>query len=96
MGRQPVSRMNERTALARGFSFPKAVAISSSGRSFGWRTGTTEEDGSKELLVDSQGEEFLTLYQLINIDHRQEYTWGQGGDLFGRPREIRFGLQLEF
>ncbi len=46
--------------------------------------------------MDSQGEEFLTLYQLINIDHRQEYAWGQGGDLFGRPREIHFGLQLEF
>ena len=61
-----------------------------------WRTGSTEEDGSKELLADFKGEEFLTLYQFINIDHRQEYGWAQGGDLFGKPREIRFGLQMEF
>jgi len=60
------------------------------------RTGTTDDDGSEGLSVDSHVEEFLTLYQLINIEHRQEYAWGQGGDLFGRPREIRFGLQLEF
>jgi len=65
------------------------------------RTGTTDDDGSfdsrlREQIVESRGEEFFTLYQLINIDHRQEYAWGQGGDLFQRPREIRFGLQLEF
>ena len=67
-----------------------------------WRTGTTEDDGSyynpdlRELVAELRGEEFFTLYQFINIDHRQEYQWAQGGDLFGRPREIRFGLQIEF
>lgn len=66
-----------------------------------WRTGTTEDDGSydpdsRERIVESRGEEFFTLYQFINIGHRQEYAWGQGGDLFGKPREIRFGLQIEF
>ena len=60
-----------------------------------WRTGTAEEDSSNELLTAVE-EDFLALYQLINIDHRQEYAWAQGGDLFGRPREIRFGLQVGF
>ena len=66
-----------------------------------WRTGTVEDDGSydpdrRELIAELWGEEFFTLYQFINIDHRQEYEWAQGGDLFGKPREIRFGLQMEF
>ena len=60
-----------------------------------WRTGTAEEDGSRELLTGDQLEGYFELYELINIGHRQEYTWGQGGDLFGKPREIRFGLQIE-
>lgn len=62
-----------------------------------WRTGTAEEDGSSELLREfEEDEDFFALDQLINIDHRQEYTYAQGGDLFGKPREIRFGLQIEF
>jgi len=36
------------------------------------------------------------LYDLINHGHRQHYEVNQGGDLFGRPREIRFGLQIGF
>ena len=60
-----------------------------------WRTGTAEEDGSRELLTGDQLEGYFELYELINIGHRQEFTWEQGGDLFGKPREIRFGLQIE-
>ncbi len=67
-----------------------------------WRTGTANEDGSfdlypgsKEFLIEKLGEEFFVLYDLINLEHRQHYQITQGGDLFGRPREIRFGLQIE-
>jgi hypothetical protein len=67
-----------------------------------WRTGSTSEDGSftydpglKQLLLNSVGTEFFELYDLINLQHRQHYQIKQGGDLFSRPREIRFGLELE-
>jgi hypothetical protein len=67
-----------------------------------WRTGTTSEDGSfnlfpgsKQFYIQYLGEEFFVLYDLINLQHRQHYQIEQGGDLFGRPREIRFGLQIE-
>ena len=67
-----------------------------------WRTGVTSTDGSFGIssgtreFLESLGEEFILLYEQINIGHRQEYQWSQGGDLFGRPREIRFGLQIGF
>ncbi|MCU0643926.1 MAG: hypothetical protein MUC94_06660 [bacterium] len=67
-----------------------------------WRTGATSEDGSfdlcpgsKEIFIENLGEEFFVLYNLINLQHRQHYQMQQGGDLFGRPREIRFGFQIE-
>lgn len=66
-------------------------------------TGKTDDDHS---LEDLQGhfnsypsqymESFFQLYQLINIGHRQHYRERQGGDLFGRPREIRFGIDFSF
>jgi hypothetical protein len=66
-----------------------------------WQTGTTSEDGSftyypglKQFYLNSVGTEFFELYDLINLQHRQHYQIKQGGDLFGRPREIRFGLQI--
>ncbi len=67
-----------------------------------WRTGSVTEDGSfdiypgsKEFFIGTLGEQFFVLYDLINLQHRQHYQIGQGGDLFGHPREIRFGLQIE-
>ena len=67
------------------------------------RTGSTSADGSfqlypgnKEFFESIHGEEFFILYDLINTQHRQHYQMTQGGDLFGRPREIRFGLQINF
>jgi len=65
-----------------------------------WRTGSATQDGTfldpsfRNVVEMTQGEEFFTLYDLINLDHRQHYQLTQGGDLFGRPREIRFGLQV--
>ncbi|NIR50124.1 hypothetical protein GWO43_16595 [candidate division KSB1 bacterium] len=66
-----------------------------------WRTGNTGDDGTftlfpslRENITQFAGEEFFELYELINLEHRQHYQIVQGGDLFGRPREIRFGLQV--
>ncbi|KAA3612685.1 MAG: hypothetical protein DWQ05_18730 [Calditrichaeota bacterium] len=69
-----------------------------------WRTGKTTDDGSFSTtwpeLVDiykaNYGAEWQELYQKINIEHRQHYALEQGGDLFGHPREIRFGVALDF
>jgi len=67
-----------------------------------WRTSSTLVDGSfdfsglRDIIAESAGEEFFILYDLINHGHRQHYEVRQGGDLFGRPREIRFGLQIGF
>lgn len=62
-------------------------------------TGDTNDDGS--FPVDSwqrryNDERFFRLYDLINKGHRQHYQIVNGGDLFGRPREIRFGVRIGF
>lgn len=64
-------------------------------------TGLTTEDGAhtpnvRAFLQESFGDDFLALYDQINHQHRQHYQIMRGGDLFGRPREIRFGLQMAF
>lgn len=63
-----------------------------------WKTGNTVDDGSSDFFDYSREKEwfddFYTLYQLINLDHRQQYRIKEGGDLFGRPREIRFGVSF--
>jgi len=56
-----------------------------------------EFPGLREAHINGYySEEFFVLYDLINGEHRQHYTAQQGGDLFGRPREIRFGFQIAF
>jgi hypothetical protein len=65
-----------------------------------WKTGNTVDDGSSDFLDHSRDEnwfdDFYTLYELINLDHRQQYRTAEGGDLFGRPREIRFGVSFSY
>ena len=62
-------------------------------------TGTTTHDGWQtnnvlKFLTEGHGEGHIQLYDLINHGHRQHYQITRGGDLFGRPREIRFGLSV--
>lgn len=59
-----------------------------------WRTGNANNDGSLESYRKFRSLEFIKLYELINYSHQQHYASSQGGDLFGRPREIRFGAQV--
>ncbi|MFH1942885.1 MAG: hypothetical protein ABIL68_12360 [bacterium] len=67
-----------------------------------WRTGEANTDGFWEIIPGYRKSfldgmpEFVTLYDFINIRHRQHYQIEHGGDLFGRPREIRFGVRIGF
>ncbi len=65
-----------------------------------WKTGNTVDDGSSDFFEGARGQvwfdDFYTLYQLINLDHRQQYRTAEGGDLFGHPREIRFGVSFNY
>lgn len=65
-----------------------------------WKSGNTVDDGSSDFLEGAREQvwfdDFYTLYQLINLNHRQHYRTEEGGDLFGRPREIRFGISFNY
>lgn len=65
-----------------------------------WKTGNTVDDGSSNFFdyyrEQDWFEDFYTLYELINLDHRQQYRTAEGGDLFGHPREIRFGVSFNY
>ena len=67
-----------------------------------WKSGNTVDDGSSEYLnnpaITSQEwiDDFYTLYEQINLGHRQHYRAREGGDIFGRPREIRFGISFNY
>ena len=68
-----------------------------------WRTGKSDFDDSytfdpevEEILRDLYGDELFYMHERINLGHRQHYAALQGGDLLGRPREIRFGVEFLF
>ncbi len=68
-----------------------------------WRTSNTANDGTfaaweglENIWINEYGTSLPDFYQKINIEHRQHYARLQGGDLFGHPREIRFGMALDF
>ena len=65
------------------------------------RTGNATDDGfltnpelSSQIVEASGGQMYQQLYQAINIANRQHYWFDQGGDLYGEPRQIRFGLKF--
>ncbi|MEE9168100.1 MAG: TonB-dependent receptor [Candidatus Neomarinimicrobiota bacterium] len=65
-----------------------------------YATGNAFDDGflssvDGQQIVQSAGERFADLYQVINMENRQ-HNWRQNGfDLFGTPRQVRFGVSLE-
>ena len=65
------------------------------------RTGTATDDGyltDPELggtLKSYQRAEYEAMYRAINIDYYQGYQTNVGV-LYGPPRQIRFGFQLEY
>lgn len=65
------------------------------------RTGNAEDDGfltnpdmSSQIVEASGGLYYTQLYEAINLVNRQHYWYDQGGDLFGEPRQLRFGLKF--
>ena len=66
------------------------------------RTGNAEDDGflsdpelSGKIVEASGGQQYRQLYQQINLINRQHYWFTEGGDLYGEPRQLRFGLKFE-
>ena len=65
------------------------------------RTGSAEDDGfltnsnlSSQIIAASGSDTYRQLYEAINLANRQHYWTTEGGDLFGSPRQIRFGIKL--
>lgn len=65
-------------------------------------TGSAEDDGlisdpaQVEQMIKSNGEMWKELYQAINIENGQSYWNVAGRELWGNPRQIHFGLEVEF
>ena len=67
------------------------------------RTGSDKDDGfltnpelSQQIVEASGGQQYVQLYEAINLLNRQAYWSNEGGDIYDAPRQIRFGLQLDF
>ncbi|RMD94366.1 MAG: hypothetical protein D6814_14635, partial [Calditrichaeota bacterium] len=62
-------------------------------------TGTDDDDGWLKSPLATQYIQipnYLDFYRAINLDNRYGVLWATGRDLWGPPRELRFGLMLEF
>ena len=66
------------------------------------RTGNAYDDGflsSPELsstIVAGQGPIYEELYQAVNLDNRQHWIADHGFDIFGVPRQVKAGIQVNF
>jgi outer membrane receptor protein involved in Fe transport len=65
------------------------------------RTGNAEDDGwlsNPDLsgtVVAARGQGYVDLYRAINLANGTHYFVTTGNDLWGTPRQIRFGMKLE-
>ncbi len=66
------------------------------------RSGNAYDDGfltdpalSSEIVA-AQGDIYTTMYQNVNLNNRQHYTWDYGRDLFSTPQIIKFGASVNF
>jgi len=66
-----------------------------------WRTGNDGDDGflsndelSSQIVAAHGGINYRELYQFINLANRQHYWYNQGGDIYGEPRQLRFGIRV--
>jgi outer membrane receptor protein involved in Fe transport len=66
------------------------------------RTGTATDDGYLSdpnlggSLHPTQRADYEAVYKAVNLDYYQGYRGALGADLYGPPRQIRFGVQLEY
>jgi hypothetical protein len=66
------------------------------------RSGNAYDDGfltdpalSSEIVA-AQGDIYTTMYQNVNLNNRQHYTWDYGRDLFSTPRIYKIGASVNF
>jgi outer membrane receptor protein involved in Fe transport len=65
------------------------------------RTGNAEDDGFltnpdlSSQIVSNLGPQYVELFKAINLENGQHYRRVTGNDLWGSPRQIRFGMKLE-
>lgn len=66
------------------------------------RSGNADDDGYltnptlSGSVIASNGPRYVELYRAINLGLGQHYRWVTGNDLWGSPRQIRFGIKLEY
>ena len=62
-------------------------------------TGTAEDDGWLRSPLAAQFYEipnYVDFYRTVNLANRWAYQWATGNDIYGPPRQVRFGLKFEF
>jgi hypothetical protein len=66
------------------------------------RTGNAYDDGyltdpgAASVIAGNGGANYINAYQAINIANRQHQIRQNGPDLFGTPRQVRFGVNLQY
>jgi hypothetical protein len=66
------------------------------------RTGNADDDGFltnpalSQNIIQNYGQGYVDLYRAINLLDGQAYKQVTGLDLWGTPRQIRFGVKLEY
>ncbi|MCK4447363.1 MAG: TonB-dependent receptor, partial [Candidatus Marinimicrobia bacterium] len=67
------------------------------------RTGNASDDGfisdpnnSATTVAGYGGQDYIDMYNAINIENGQAYWWDVGRELYGTPRQIFFGIKIAF
>lgn len=66
------------------------------------RSGNAYDDGFltnpslSSAIVEAQGDLYVELYENVNLANRQHWMNDFGGDVFGSPREYKFGASINF
>lgn len=67
------------------------------------KTGSAEDDGflsqpnySATTIATNGGQQYIDLYNAINLTNGQAYWANIGRELYGNPRQIFFGVKLNF
>ena len=66
------------------------------------RSGNAYDDGfltdpalSSEIVA-ANGENYVDLYQNVNLENRQHYRFDFGQDVFSEPRVVKMGVEFKF
>ncbi|MFQ5797948.1 MAG: TonB-dependent receptor domain-containing protein [Bacteroidota bacterium] len=62
-------------------------------------TGTEQDDGwlqSPNAALFREDQQYVNFYNAFNLQNRWHYDVATGNDIYGSPRQIRFGVRLEY